>query len=301
MYPAAYVDEQLAKWLASGLLKVEVIVQLAEACMGWPYVFGAVGEKCTPEVRKKYINNYKTRNPEESAQIKKTCRVENGNTTSCGGCPFYPGGTSRCFDCRGFTRWVFAQVGISIQGGGATSQWNDNSNWDQKGEIKDMPLDVVCIVFMQNGKKMSHTGIHIGGGRIIHCSRTVKEGKTTDKGWTHFAIPKGMDGKAPENKPVLRKGSRGVYVTYVQSKLVQLGYDIGKSGADGIFGAKTEEAVKKFQKDCGLSEDGVVGQATYAAIEGGQIQLYTVKIQHVSKTVAEVIIKTYGGTMIAEE
>ena len=305
MNTAAAVDNKLAEWMGSGLLKVETVVKLAEACMGWPYVFGAAGELCNQANRTKYYNNYKTRNPDEAAQIKKRCQILNGSKSSCSGCTYYPGGSTRCYDCRGFTRWVFKQAaGITISGAGCTSQWNTNSNWEEKGEIRDMPADVVCCVFMQDKsdkRVMSHTGIHIGGGRIIHCSGTVKEGKTTDKGWTHYAVPKGLDGKAPETRPVLRNGSRGPYVTYVQTKLIQLGYDCGPKGADGIFGDKTSAAVKQFQKDNGLTADGVVGPATYAALDEGKQKLYTVTVQHVSKSVAESIVYVYGGNMTLED
>ena len=39
---------------------------------------------------------------------------------------------------------------------------------------------------------MSHTGLHIGDGFIIHCSGEVKEGSIDDTSWTHYAIPKGL-------------------------------------------------------------------------------------------------------------
>ena len=307
MYSAAKVSSDLTGWLQSGLLKSEVVAKLAEDCIGWPYVFGAVGELCTPDVRRKYVNNYKTRNPDEAAQIKKRCLVLSGTKSSCSGCAYYPGGATRCYDCRGFTRWIFKQAaGITITGAGCTSQWNTSSNWEQKGEIRDMP-DVVCCVFMRSTsdrKVMSHTGIHVGGGKIIHCSGTVKIGKTTDKGWTHYAVPKGMDGTPPEpgtDKPTLRRGSEGAYVTLLQTKLIQLGYSLEPYGADGKFGAKTEEAVKAFQRDHGLTPDGIVGPKTWAALDNGKIDLYTVTVQHVSRSVAEEIIGKYGGTMTKEE
>src|SRR5690606_17297969 len=53
-------------------------------------------------------------------------------------------------------------------------------------------------------------------------------------------------------------------VVALQKRLNELGYNCGK--ADGIFGANTESAVKKFQKAKGLSVDGIVGQKTIAAL-----------------------------------
>ena len=177
----------------------------------------------------------------------------------------------------------------------------DSSAYTSKGKIADMP-NVVCLVFMQSGDKMSHVGIHIGNGQIIHCSGTVKYGKTTDRGWTHYAVPKGMSGQVPTtDKPTLRRGSSGEYVTLLQTKLIQRGYDLAPYGADGKFGPKTEAAVKAFQRDNGLTADGICGRNTWAALDKAKTTLYTVTIQHVSKSVADGIISTYGGTMKAEE
>ena len=303
MNTAAEVSADLSKWLSSGLLKSEVVVKLAEDCLGWPYVFGAAGELCTPANRKKYYNNYINRDPDEAAQIKKRCPVMSETRSSCTGCSYYPGGSTRCYDCRGFTRWVFKQAAdITISGAGCTSQWNNSSNWEQKGEIRDMP-DVVCCVFMRdksNPSVMSHTGIHVGGGKIIHCSGTVKAGKTTDKGWTHYAIPKGMDGKVPY--PVLRRGSSGEYVKVAQEELQKRGYDIGSTGVDGKFGAKTEAAVKQFQRDWGLEQDGVIGPATWnRLLSAPVIETYSITIKGLTLSEAQALQNKYPGSEINKE
>ncbi|SDY85030.1 N-acetylmuramoyl-L-alanine amidase [Thermoactinomyces sp. DSM 45892] len=57
---------------------------------------------------------------------------------------------------------------------------------------------------------------------------------------------------------ILKEGSRGGYVKMIQSKL--------GVRADGIFGPKTEAAVKSFQRRKGLSVDGKVGPKTWAAM-----------------------------------
>ena len=101
--------------------------------------------------------------------------------------------------------------------------------------------------------------------------------------------------------PTLRRGSTGEYVTLLQTKLIQLGYDVGATGADGRYGAKTEAAVKAFQKDHGLVADGITGPRTWEALETGQGTRFTVTIQHLSRTVAEELVTKYGGTMTAEE
>lgn len=63
---------------------------------------------------------------------------------------------------------------------------------------------------------------------------------------------------------VLKRGMRGAYVKRLQEELKNLGYYRGS--IDGIFGPETEAAVKKFQKEKKLKEDGIVGSRTAKAI-----------------------------------
>ena len=301
MRTASDVKELVAKWIAEGKDKSYIVVNASEACLGWPYVWGAVGSDCSPSRRQYYAGRDVCPDGEKKVIIN-TCQALNGSGKSCGGCKWYPDNMrTLCNDCQGFCKNIFSRVGITLPGAGATSMYNTASAFTERGKIADIPKDKVCLVFMQSGDKMSHVGIHIGNGDIIHCSGTVKRGKITDKGWTHYAIPKGMYGNVPTtDKPTLRRGSTGEYVTLLQTKLIQLGYDVGATGADGKFGDKTAAAVRMFQRDHGLTQDGVVGKNTWAALDEGKTELYTVTVQHISKTVAESIINTYGGTMKKE-
>ena len=63
---------------------------------------------------------------------------------------------------------------------------------------------------------------------------------------------------------VYRQGSTGDAVRTIQAKLSNWGYFSG--AIDGIYGPKTEEAVKYFQRKNGLTADGVVGPATLRAL-----------------------------------
>ncbi len=63
---------------------------------------------------------------------------------------------------------------------------------------------------------------------------------------------------------VYRKGSSGATVKEIQTRLKNWGYYSGT--VDGIFGSKTEAAVKYFQRKNGLQQDGVVGNLTLAAL-----------------------------------
>ena len=68
--------------------------------------------------------------------------------------------------------------------------------------------------------------------------------------------------------PTLRKGVSGNITKLVQERLISLGYKLVKYGADSDFGSETYEAVVKFQKDYGLSPDGIVGKSTWKKLLG---------------------------------
>ena len=59
---------------------------------------------------------------------------------------------------------------------------------------------------------------------------------------------------------LLGKGSKGPEVVELQKALTQLGYVVGRT--DGKFGASTETAIRRFQKERGLRVDGLAGTQT---------------------------------------
>ena len=70
--------------------------------------------------------------------------------------------------------------------------------------------------------------------------------------------------EADQSEPVLRKGSKGLPVRRLQSRMTAYKYDTG--GVDGRFGAKTEKAVKELQEQAALEIDGIVGPATWEVV-----------------------------------
>lgn len=63
---------------------------------------------------------------------------------------------------------------------------------------------------------------------------------------------------------VLRRGSRGPMVVRLQNGLNRAGYDVGT--VDGLFGTRTQAAVRAFQRANGLPESGVVDFNTWLTI-----------------------------------
>jgi cell wall-associated NlpC family hydrolase len=312
MNTAAYVDEQIAKLKGGG---VEAAWKLALLCVGWPYIFGDRGEYCTPSKRQAVYNKTGT-----ESLIKK-CQVLNGSKASCNGCKWFPKGCKvRSFDCRGFTYWILLQIyGWKLQGAGATSQWNTESNWRAKGEVKDgIPQGVIVCLFYykkdENGnrtKTLSHTGLYYNG-ETCECSNGVQHSKTLNPKWEVWAVPACVDGDVTpvpppepepgENRPTLRRGSKGEYVTLLQTMLVNRGYDIGKTGVDGDFGKATEKAVIAFQKASGLQADGIVGKKTWAALDS-EIEpiTYTATITGLNAEQIASLQKEFPGKILVKE
>jgi uncharacterized protein (TIGR02594 family) len=65
---------------------------------------------------------------------------------------------------------------------------------------------------------------------------------------------------------ILRKGDKGYDVKIIQEYLTKLGYNT--NGVDGSFGNGTHNAVLQFQKDFGLTQDGLVGNGTASRLVG---------------------------------
>lgn len=77
--------------------------------------------------------------------------------------------------------------------------------------------------------------------------------------WVHFD-----ERQVASGYPLIRQGSRGVYVCIAQDALTTLGYDTG--GLDGVFGGKTTSSVRSFQTKNGLTADGIIGNLTWNSL-----------------------------------
>lgn len=64
--------------------------------------------------------------------------------------------------------------------------------------------------------------------------------------------------------PILKRGITAPAVEDIQIFLTEQGYYSGS--IDGVYGSRTVEAVRAFQKDNNLLEDGIVGYQTWEAI-----------------------------------
>lgn len=300
------VDAMVEEWKGAGLAKEKIVANVCEAELGWPYVWGACAAQCTTSKREYYAGRENCP-ADEKKVIRSTCPVLSGKQQKCDGCQWFPDGERVLIDdCWGFVKQNLSRVGVKLNGYGCTSGWNSKANWSEQGEIANMPNKLGCVfVYDRSNKDFSHIGIHVGGGKIIHCSGTVKYGSTSEKMWTHYAVPNGLEGgdtPMPDLKPTQRKGCRGEYVTLLQTKLVQLGYSLAPYGVDGSYGNKTVEAVKAFQSDNGLVADGVCGPMTWDVLDKAVPgKKYTATIRGLMKNQAVELLKQFPEAEISEE
>ena len=82
--------------------------------------------------------------------------------------------------------------------------------------------------------------------------------------WLMYAKGEINTEKPEEPLPLLKKGDRNEFVRNWQMFLNLNGYACGSP--DGIFGPKTEAAVKKWQEHHGLKPDGIIGPLTWGTI-----------------------------------
>ncbi len=225
-------------------------------------------------------------------------------------------------DCSGLFVWAYRQYGEKIAHG-------SNSIYDsycsKKGKLTEDLKKTIrpgTAVFTGDASQHGHIGLYVGSGKCIEAEGTqagvvtsnLKAGK-----WTYYGELKAVnyEGAAEPEKPAepaeepaagstlptLRKGSKGEYVTLLQTKLVSKGYSVGPCGIDGDFGSATLAAVKQVQRDNGLAVDGIVGKNTWAALNDTTVQIvrYTVEIPHLTEAQADELMKKYSGaTKLAE-
>ena len=113
------------------------------------------------------------------------------------------------------------------------------------------------------GDKYCKSDAYLVPGDIIikPCGHVITALGYGSKAWEKSATT----GKAAVAQPVLRKGSTGSQVKKLQGNLNHVGIRVeGKMlELDGSFGSLTRSAVKKFQKQERLKEDGSYGPKTY--------------------------------------
>lgn len=90
---------------------------------------------------------------------------------------------------------------------------------------------------------------------------TYVEPKNLTPTWVHVDTRNRTPACSTGGYPLVKYGSKGVYVATLQDALNFLGYNAGN--IDGVFGNNTKNAVIRFQRANNLSQDGIVGCNTW--------------------------------------
>lgn len=270
--------------------QIAVIESWLNEQIGCPYIFGGTMHECTPDYRRTQMRNYE----KYADLITNNCQILKSTgsgrpISTCSGCKWAINGKGRpAYDCAQLVRFAMKQIGIILVSG-ANPQWLKTA-FAVTGDIADMPKDMMCIVYRKDpDKKMHHTGMYMGNGYVIHAKGhnygVVKEKLESIK-FTHFAIPAGLytnaelrnHGFEPGfNLPTLRRGAAGESVKKFQNGMKTLKYAVL---VDGIFGEASEKVAKTFQKEHGLTVDGVVGPKTWAVF----VSLFPETVEEDTKT-----------------
>lgn len=177
---------------------------------------------------------------------------------------------------------TYASNGCPDRSADGMFSWLKNKKC-KHGKIASLP-DVPGILLFMSG----HVGVYIGGGYAIEArgfNYGVVKTKVSGRGWKNWAympaslldygnsdVPETVSPKPRElGDRILKSGSEGEDVAKLQEYLVQIGYDIGtfgakKNGVDGDYGELTVKAVKNFQRENGLDDDGEYGPKTHSAM-----------------------------------
>lgn len=232
-------------------------------------------------------------------------------------------------DCSGLFAWAFKKLGGYMYHG-------SNTMWDKyctaKGELNKgkrddgAELKPGTAIFTHNTKtgKRGHVGLYVGDGWVIEASGTINgviKSKITISKWVEWGELKGVNygAAAPDiitdpeehvSYGTIRKGDKGPVVKYAQELLLARGYKLPRYGADGDFGNETAAAVKAFQKDWGLQQDGVIGPRSWEKLlstpetpeqPAEPEKTYTVTIRGLTREQAEKLTGEYPGSNMKEE
>lgn len=138
--------------------------------------------------------------------------------------------------------------------------------------------------------KKGHIGVYVGDGLAVECTYRWEDGVQVtavgnlggkagyhERTWTkHGKLPYVTYETKEEIRFTmemrnLKKGCSGEDVRALQLLLAGNGYDLGTAGADGIFGTKTDTAVRAYQTAKKLTSDGIAGKNTMSALLGVSI------------------------------
>ena len=132
--------------------------------------------------------------------------------------------------------------------------------WETFGPILVSGLNAASVAMSQFGAALSTVAYYVFGIEpVVLENQGVPE--ATEELETYAETLEALD-------RMLKYGATGEDVKKLQERLIELGYaeDLGPMLADGIYGPRTQKAVKHFQKDFGIAVDGIYGPISHMTI-----------------------------------
>lgn len=116
------------------------------------------------------------------------CEVgENPEITSKDYLSLFWGGSNpnTSFDCSGFVSWVLTQSGVCNTGRlGAQGLYNIST---PVSSANARPGDLIFFVGTYDTPGVSHVGIYVGGGKMLHCGDPIQYADINTSYWqSHF-------------------------------------------------------------------------------------------------------------------
>lgn len=172
--------------------------------------------------------------------------------------------------CSIFANWVALQANLPRSKSAMAKSWlkvGKKTDWPQPGDI---------VVFWRTNRDgiYGHVGFFLGytkSEKSIYClggnqddevnirtfplDRILEFRSLTDAAQDNVTLPTGY----------LRQGDSNENVKMLQKLLIKLEYLSGTP--DGVFGPKTETALRSFQKDNAIDVDGIYGSQSRVALK----------------------------------
>lgn len=133
-----------------------------------------------------------------------------------------------------------------------------------KPDVKSCLTHIINKVYAADGKTVISGGYATGPDYVNNAIKIYNAHKQLIEMYRSDAsnMPNHL-----QTRRVLKKGMEGSDVIVMQQKLIEHGYSVGKTGADGKFGPATLSGLKKFQADKGIVVDGICGPVTWSKLE----------------------------------
>ncbi|WGF93615.1 TIGR02594 family protein [Aequorivita marisscotiae] len=172
--------------------------------------------------------------------------------------------------CSIFANWVALQANLPRSNSAMARSWLNigaKTDWPQPGDV---------VVFWRKSRTSAfgHVGFFLGftkSGKSIYCIGGNQDDEVNIQTFPISRILefRSLTADLPEDIKVpagyLRRGDSNGNVKLLQKILIKL--DFLDGSADGVFGPKTEAALKAFQTSNNITVDGIYGSQSRSVLK----------------------------------